>query len=149
MRGLRALLVRLRAVFDRDRLDAVLLHPLPFPRSEELVIVWATNADNGNDEDVTSYPNFEDWRSATRSFEHLAAFTTRGMTLSGGEGHGLEWLPGPHPVALETLLEPREKAGQEGRSSHQPHVLDVARGCIVPPPTSITRTVRSWPRLIP
>lgn len=65
--------------------NAVLLHPLPFPRSEELVIVWATNADNGNDEDVTSYPNFEDWRSATRSFEHLAAFTTRGMTLSGGE----------------------------------------------------------------
>ena len=65
--------------------NAVLLHPLPFPRSEELVIVWATNEDNGNNEDVTSYPNFEDWRSASGSFERLAAFTTRGMTLSGGE----------------------------------------------------------------
>ncbi|HKV09463.1 MAG TPA: ABC transporter permease [Thermoanaerobaculia bacterium] len=65
--------------------NAVLLHPLPFPRSEELVIVWGTNEDSGDTEDVTSYPNFEDWRSASRSFEGLAAFTTRGMTLSGGE----------------------------------------------------------------
>jgi putative ABC transport system permease protein len=65
--------------------NAVLLRPLPFPRSGDLVMVWATNADNGDTEDVTSYPNFEDWRAGSRSFEHLAAFTTRGMTLSGSD----------------------------------------------------------------
>ena len=65
--------------------NAVLLRPLPFPRSGDLVLVWATNAETGDTEDVTSYPNFEDWQERSRSFERLAAFTTRGMTLSGGE----------------------------------------------------------------
>ena len=63
--------------------NAVLLRPLPFPRSADLVMVWATNARTGSMEDVTSYPDFEDWRAQSGSFERLAAFTTRGMTLSG------------------------------------------------------------------
>src|SRR5215216_8021319 len=65
--------------------NAVLLRPLPFPRPADLVMVWATNADTGAREDVTSYPDFEDWRAQSGSFERLAAFTTRGMTLSGGD----------------------------------------------------------------
>ena len=65
--------------------NAVLLRPLPFPRSGDLVLVWATNAENGDTEDVTSYPNFEDWQARSRSFERMAAFTTRGLTLSGSE----------------------------------------------------------------
>ncbi len=65
--------------------NAVLLRPLPYPESGDLVLVWATNAENGDREDVTSYPNFEDWQARSRSFERLAAFTTRGRTLSGSE----------------------------------------------------------------
>ena len=47
--------------------NAVLLRPLPFPRSGDLVLVWATNAETGDTEDVTSYPNFEDWQARSRS----------------------------------------------------------------------------------
>src|SRR5690606_2375084 len=41
----------------------VLLRPLPFPEPQELVTVWMSNPPQGIDEDVTSYPNFADWRA--------------------------------------------------------------------------------------
>ena len=63
-------------------INAVLLRPLPFPRSERLVLLWATDAESGRTEDVTSYPNFSDWRARSRSFERMAAFTTRRMTIA-------------------------------------------------------------------
>jgi predicted permease len=65
--------------------NAVLLRPLPFPQAERLVLVWATDAEGGRTEDVATYPNFEDWKASSRSFEGMAAFTTRGMTLMGGD----------------------------------------------------------------
>jgi putative ABC transport system permease protein len=63
--------------------NAVLLRPLPFPQAENLVLVWATSADRPND--VASYPDFEDWKAHGRSFESMAAFTTRGVILEGGD----------------------------------------------------------------
>jgi putative ABC transport system permease protein len=65
--------------------DAVLLRPLPYPASERLVLVWATSEKRGTTEDVVSYPGFEDWKARSLSFDGLAAMTTRGMTLSGGD----------------------------------------------------------------
>jgi predicted permease len=62
--------------------NAVLLRPLPFPHSERLVLLWATDAESGRSEDVTSYPNFADWKARSRSFERMAAFTTRRMTIA-------------------------------------------------------------------
>src|SRR5687768_13464137 len=43
----------------------ILLRPLPFPESDQLVRVWVTNPRQGIEKDVTSYPNFADWREAT------------------------------------------------------------------------------------
>src|SRR4051794_38519873 len=65
--------------------NAVLLRPLPFPRSGDLVLIWATNTETGNTEDVATYPDFADWKARSRSFERMAAFTTRGATLASGE----------------------------------------------------------------
>jgi putative ABC transport system permease protein len=65
--------------------NAVLLRPLPFPQAERLVFIWATDAESGRTEDVATYPDFEDWKASSRSFEGMAAFTTRGMTLTGGD----------------------------------------------------------------
>jgi putative ABC transport system permease protein len=64
--------------------NAVLLRPLPFPDSDRLVMIWATNTKNGNTQDVASYPDVEEWRAQSRSFEDMAAFTSRGATLVGG-----------------------------------------------------------------
>jgi predicted permease len=66
--------------------DAVLLRPLPFPESDRLVLVWATNTADGSREDVASYPDFEEWQAQAASFSGLAAFTTRDATLSGADG---------------------------------------------------------------
>ncbi|HEX3554069.1 MAG TPA: ABC transporter permease [Thermoanaerobaculia bacterium] len=65
--------------------NAVLLRPLPFPEADRLVLVWATNTESGRMDDVVSYPDFEAWKARSRSFENMAAFTTRGMVLTGGD----------------------------------------------------------------
>jgi putative ABC transport system permease protein len=64
--------------------NAVLLRPLPFPLAGRLVLIWATNTETGRTEDVASYPDFADWKAQSKSFEGMAAFTTRGTTLAGG-----------------------------------------------------------------
>jgi len=64
--------------------NAVLLRPLPFLHAERLMFVWATNTKSGDREDVASYPDFEAWRSQTASFDAMAAFTARGVTLAEG-----------------------------------------------------------------
>ena len=65
--------------------NAVLLRPLPFPRAGRLVMVFATNERERVANDVTSYPNFEHWRTSTTGFERMAAFTSRGATLAGDD----------------------------------------------------------------
>ena len=66
--------------------NAVLLRPLPFAHADRLVLIWATNTKSGDTTDVASYPDFEDWRRQSRSFDAMAAFTTRGMTIAGADG---------------------------------------------------------------
>ena len=64
--------------------NAVLLRPLPFPRGDRLMLLWATNTKSGDREDVASYPDFETWKAQSSSFDAMGAFTSRGVTLSGG-----------------------------------------------------------------
>ncbi len=68
------------AIFSVVR--AVILRSLPFPQANRLTMIWATDTATGQTQDVASYPDFEDWRAQNKSFENLAAFTTRGATLT-------------------------------------------------------------------
>jgi predicted permease len=68
------------AIFSVVR--AVLLRSLSFPQANRLMLIWATNATNGEMHDVASYPDFEDWKAQNKSFENVAAFTTRGAILA-------------------------------------------------------------------
>ena len=52
--------------------NAVLLRPLPYPDPDRLMMVWTSNPRQGFDKDVGTYPNFEDWRRASRSFERMS-----------------------------------------------------------------------------
>jgi putative ABC transport system permease protein len=63
--------------------NAVLLRPLPFPSSDRLVLIWATNTKSGDTQDVASYPDVEAWRAQSRSFDGMAAFTSRGAMIAG------------------------------------------------------------------
>ena len=70
--------------------NAVLLRPLPFPDSKELVRLWDNYGNKGNHA-VVSYPNFVDWRNWSHSFSGLAAFTSADHVLTGqGEPIHLE-----------------------------------------------------------
>ena len=66
-------------------LDAVLLRPLPYSDSGRLVQVWEHNLPRNRPENVVSPANFLDWRSRSRSFEELAAYTWANVTLVGDE----------------------------------------------------------------
>jgi len=83
--------------------NAVILRPLPFPEPSRLVMVWATNLEAGRTEDVASYPDFADWRARSRSFERLAAFTNRGMTIASREQTELVRAVQATPGFFETL----------------------------------------------
>jgi len=64
--------------------NAVLLRPLPFRDPGRLVLIYATDAARGDRYDVTSFPAFADWRELNRSFESMAAFANRSLTVAGG-----------------------------------------------------------------
>jgi putative ABC transport system permease protein len=61
----------------------VLQRPLPFPESDRLVRVWLNNPRQGIEKDITSYPNFLDWRAQSRSFEKMAAVAGAVRNLTG------------------------------------------------------------------
>lgn len=64
-------------------LDHVLLRPLPFPRSEQLVRLFETELANGYSRIEASPPNILDWRAMTTSFSSMGAFSTFSVNLSG------------------------------------------------------------------
>ena len=63
--------------------NAVLLRPLPYPNPDRLMMAWTSNPRQGFDKDVSTYPNFEDWRRASRSFERMSAYSGTSLTLTG------------------------------------------------------------------
>ena len=71
--------------------NAVLLNPLPYPHPERLAMVWATDLSRDQREISSSYPDFEAWQQQARSFETMAAFTSRAVTL--GNADQLELVP--------------------------------------------------------
>ncbi len=61
---------------------AVLLRPLPYPSPDRLTMLWTHNPRQGYDKDVSTYPNFADWRRQSASFEGLAAYIESDYTLT-------------------------------------------------------------------
>jgi predicted permease len=60
--------------------DFVLVRPLPFPEPDRLLKLWEKNPVGRN---VVSPANFRDWKEQSRSFEAMAAYTTRPANLVG------------------------------------------------------------------
>ncbi len=62
--------------------NAVLLHPLPFPDPDRIVRVLSVRL-RDNTGGNASYPDFLDWRAQNHVFDHMAAFRTGEFTLTG------------------------------------------------------------------
>ena len=72
-------------------LNAVLLRPLPFSQSQNLVALgefdMREKADPGTDINSISYLDYVDWRDRNKVFERVAAYTNQGVsTLTDGNG---------------------------------------------------------------
>ncbi|HKH48354.1 MAG TPA: ABC transporter permease [Thermoanaerobaculia bacterium] len=61
----------------------ILLKPLPFGQSDRLL--WAMALSNG-EESTLSYPNFSDWRDASKTVAQAASFHPGSINLSGDSG---------------------------------------------------------------
>jgi putative ABC transport system permease protein len=62
-------------------IQGVVLAPLRYFQPDRLVMVWESNPRFPRV--WVSYPNFLDWQRAARSFRQIAAFTERGVDLTG------------------------------------------------------------------
>lgn len=63
-------------------LDSVLLHPLPYSHADRLFRLFATNARHVAME-ATSYPDFQNWKQQSRTFEAMAAYYEQDVNLRG------------------------------------------------------------------
>lgn len=66
-------------------INAILLRPLPYKDPDRLAMLWLDNRRLNLHEDLTSYPNFEDWRSQNHVFEAMSGFTSNDFALGGTE----------------------------------------------------------------
>jgi putative ABC transport system permease protein len=64
--------------------NAVVLRPLPYPDAERLTMVWMDNRPAGMNEDIHSWPNFDDLRTQNQVFTGLAAYFPGGFNITGG-----------------------------------------------------------------
>src|SRR5882672_3954430 len=63
--------------------DSILLESLPYPRAEQLAMVWTVLPGTPGPE-VVSWPNFLDWRRQSRTIEAFAAFNVAEAQMTGG-----------------------------------------------------------------
>src|SRR5258707_2825457 len=70
--------------------DTVLLRPLAFPHSDQLVMIWGKSRKDINARETCSFPDLFDFRAQTQSFSAMAAYSGAGTVLSGtGEAQEL------------------------------------------------------------
>jgi putative ABC transport system permease protein len=103
--------------------NSVLLRPLPFEDSDELVVVWETRYVQGASGVTVSLGNFEDWRRLNTAFQEMAAVQRRPYNITGaGEPlrvnavratAALLPLLGVRPVAGRSLREEEERPGSQ------------------------------------
>src|SRR5438067_1051118 len=66
-------------------IDAVLVHPLPFPKPDQLIAVWSRVANDKLEKETESVPDYVDLRDQSQTLSALAAFTRAGAVLNGTE----------------------------------------------------------------
>ena len=68
-------------------IDAVLLHPLPFPKPNQLIAVWSQDTHDKLEKEKfsESVPDYVDLRDQSQTLSGFAAFTRAGAVLNGTE----------------------------------------------------------------
>jgi len=106
-------------------INAVLLRPLPFTNSDQLMMVWETDATRGQGRGSVSYLNFADWRDQNHVFERMASYHSNDFVMTGrGESTRLRGsvvnadlfpLLGVAPALGRGFLPAEDNPGESGR----------------------------------
>jgi putative ABC transport system permease protein len=73
--------------------NGILLGPLPYPEADRLVQLYAAKPSKGWDDFAVSHPDFLDWSEQNESFEGMAIYRGRSLSLTGeGEPERLRGL---------------------------------------------------------
>lgn len=62
----------------------VLFRPLPYPQADRVMVLWYNNTREGIERDITSYPNFQDWRARGQTFAHMASYRYSTLSITDG-----------------------------------------------------------------
>jgi predicted permease len=65
--------------------NAVLLRPLPYPNSDQLVMLWEQNPHRGWFENIISGENFLDWQKQNQVFAGMAVFKSNSFNIIGNQ----------------------------------------------------------------
>src|ERR1044072_6778150 len=84
--------------------EGVLLRPLPFPRAQQLVSLYAASPKRAAHVVNLSRFDFDDWQQQGKSFAQLGMWTWSNMTLSGGGGEAERLETADVTANLFTLL---------------------------------------------
>jgi predicted permease len=124
--------------------NAFLLRPLPFADSSRLMRLWPTAKRGLSPYPTTSYPNFVDWKTQSRSFEQVEAYDKRSFRFTGGDrpqqvgalraSAGLLQLLRVNPIHGRTFVQDEIQPGRnhvvllseglwQSRFSHDPGIL--------------------------
>jgi putative ABC transport system permease protein len=103
--------------------NGVLLRPLPYPEPDRITMIWLDNRRLAIKEDITSFPNYRDWRDQSSAYAQMAAFTPAAFSLTGaGEPERLQGaqatanffdVMGVKPVAGRLFDVSNEKPGND------------------------------------
>ena len=103
--------------------NGVLLRPLPYPDADRITMIWLDNRRQGIKEDITSHPNYRDWREQNTSYAHMAAFTRSSFSLTdSGEPERLVGaqttasffdVMGTQPILGRVFTAEHEKSGND------------------------------------
>lgn len=107
--------------------NAILLHPLPYPHADRLVVIWERLTRDPKAPPVfDSYSDFQSWKSNSRSFEQLAPATwATGQQILTGLGPAREVLAMPTGMDFFRVLGAKSMLGR----LYEPD--DLKRGCTV------------------
>ena len=107
--------------------NAVLLRPLPFPHSDQLVTVTMANPRLGGDNMPLSVADFLDWRAQNQVFQDLAAYTDNWFSLTGNREperlKGVWVTAGFFSTLGATPLLGRTFSAGEDAADHEPLVI--------------------------
>ena len=108
-------------------IDTVLLRPLPFPKPNELAMLWSA-PNEGTGRETHSFPDYEDFRAQAKSFSALSAYVQASTVLStNGDPIELEGLAatsdifsvlGVAPLLGRAYTRAEDDPGGTGRCPH-------------------------------